>query len=308
MIDYRLNSRYIINMRINPISPIHIGAGEEGFVKGIVSMKISGITLPIIPAESIKGILRSMATRIANSIRFNKVMYDFNIDEIVKSHDKDVHTGYLEKTLKESSGEELRRRIWKTLSSIGLSDKQISKFIDEVGSREALELSLSLLCPICLLFGSRHYAGKILITDAIPVDQNGEIAKPEIETRTCVSISRRYRVAEPEKLYTIQYITPRNISFKSKMIIDNVMKGDTEAKLLAYLLKHISENEVVIGGLKSRGFGFVKIDSEIMKMKLTKPKNISDLGTIMSNIKALLMREDAVEKLTISQMIIDLTN
>jgi hypothetical protein len=68
------------------------------------------------------------------------------------------------------------------------------------------------------------------------------------------------------------------------------------------LLKYISEHGIIIGGLKSRGFGHMKVDMEILRMKLTKPKDKNDLNTIINNIKALLVKEEAIEKLTADQI------
>jgi len=110
------------------------------------------------------------------------------------------------------------------------------------------------------------------------------------------------RTVEAGGLYTVQYIVPDNIVYKLRMVIDNVVKGDVETKLLENLLKYISEYGIIIGGLKSRGFGHMKIDMEILKMKFTKPKDKNDLNTIINNIKALLVREEAVEKLTADQI------
>jgi len=302
MIDYRLRSRYVINMKMIPKSPIHIGAGEEGFMKSIVFINVSGTPLPIIPAESVKGVLRSIAARIARSMKFNTTMYGLNIDDIVKNHKKDIHTDYINKLLSENRREDLTGKIKEILKDINLSEKHINNIVEELGLKEALELAVSLLCPICLLFGSRHYSGKILITDAIPVNLDGNPTSPKIETQTCTSISRKCRTAETGRLYTVQYIVPDNIAYKSRIIIDNVVKGDIEAKLLENLLKYISEYGVIIGGLKSRGFGDMKIDMEILRMKLTKPKDKNDLNTIINNIKALLVKEEAVEKMTVDQI------
>jgi len=302
MIDYKLHSRYVINMKMIPQSPIHIGTGEGGFMKSIVFINVSGNPLPIIPAESVKGVLRSIAARIAGSMKFNTAMYGLNVDDIVKNHKKDIHTDYVNKLLNENRKEELTGKIKEVLKNIKLSEKHINNIVEELGLKEALELAVSLLCPICLLFGSRYYSGKILITDAIPVNLNGNPTSPKMEMQTCTSISRICRTVEAGRLYTVQYIVPDNIVYKLRMVIDNVVKGDVEAKLLGNLLKYIGEHGIIIGGLKSRGFGHMKIDMEILKMKFTKPKDKNDLNTIINNIKALLVREEAVEKLTADQI------
>jgi len=290
MRTYKLVSRYIIDLSLKPEAPIHIGSGEELIIKSIVMMKIDERYIPIIPAESIKGVIRAIATRIAKNMKFNTKAYGiFDVDEIVKSHRKDGHPEFVKK-FENITNDDLK----KLLLKLNLFDEEyINRLINELGVSEIMELATSLSCPICLLFGAKHFAGKSLLSDAIPMNQNGEITRPKIETKTEIAIQRNTQTVKKGRLYIIQYIVPsKNIHFKAKMIIDNVVNGTPEAKLLLKLLKYINAKGLFIGGMKSKGYGKMKVDIKITKLNFKKPKNKNDTETILGNIKALLLKEN----------------
>ncbi|MEM1915289.1 MAG: RAMP superfamily CRISPR-associated protein [Candidatus Nezhaarchaeales archaeon] len=277
-------------MRLIPKAPIHIGAGSNGTFKTMVLMRKDGVRVPIIPAESLKGALRSIATRIAKSSSYSRVLWNyFDVDEIVKSHRKDRHEDFvknLQVKLSEELGDEHLRKI---LEATGLfSSMYIEAMIKELAYTEVLEILSSIVCPICRLFGSRHVAGKLLIEDAI---LEGDPRKFKIETRTHVSISRTTRTCEEGRLFVVEFLSPEgDVKFKTKIIADNIERGEMDAKLLAALLTFLKEKGLTLGGCKSRGFGSFDVEVEIYKMNLERPLSKDDVMTIMRNVDALLMR------------------
>lgn len=286
-----LHSRYIISLHFYPQSPLHVGAGVDLFLSRVVLMDVGGAELPVIPAESIKGVLRSLAIRIARTATFGLKKHDglVDVDEVVKKHGKDTHNVKLQADMVE-----------KALLKLGIfTERQLRELSDD----EKKELLVSLYCPICLLFGSPHQAGKLLFTDAIPVNEEGKIVYPKLETQTCTSISRKTRTAEAKRLFTVQYVVPEEgISFRSKIIAENLRSGEPDAKLFATVLRYITERGIILGGMKSRGFGQMKVKAEVIKMRLQKPAGRDDERTILQNVKALLLKPEATERMTPQQL------
>lgn len=290
MLSPFLNSRYVIDIHLTPKAPIHIGSGADGHLKTIVLMKVGGVRVPIIPAESLKGALRSIATRIAKSSKYSSTLWGyFNVEEIVKSHKKDSHEDFvnsLHKKLSEELGDEYLQTI---LKSTGLfSNAQIRTMVDELTYAETLEILASIACPICQLFGSRHLAGKLLVEDGVV---EGDPAKLRIEVQAHVAISRKTRTAEEGRLFMVQFINPiGDVKFKTRIIADNVEKGRADAKLLATLLTFLRERGLMLGGCRSKGFGLFDVEVNVYRMEFAKPLSKDDVETIMKNVDALSMR------------------
>lgn len=285
-----LNSRYIIDMQLIPKAPIHIGAGGDGTFKTIVLMSVRGTKVPIIPAESLKGALRSITTRIAKSSSYPYVLWKyFDVNNIVKSHKKDQHKYFVEDLRNKLSGELREKDLRDLLENTGLFSKmQVKTMVDELSYADALEILASMACPICQLFGSRHVAGKLLIEDAVI---EGDLKKLKIETQTCIAISRKTRTAEEGRLFMVQFLdSANNVRFRTKIVADNIEKGGMDANLLARLLIFLRERGLALGGCKSKGFGLFDIKVDLYRMDFAKPSSKDDVEVIMKNVDALLMK------------------
>lgn len=67
----KLKARFVLECKIETLSPLHIGAGkEEGFAADlpVVKVKENGIEAPLIPGSSIRGVLRAHYERLENAI------------------------------------------------------------------------------------------------------------------------------------------------------------------------------------------------------------------------------------------------
>jgi CRISPR/Cas system CSM-associated protein Csm3 (group 7 of RAMP superfamily) len=162
-----------------------------------------------------------------------------------------------------------------------------------------VELYLSIHCPICRLFGSRHIAGKLLFHDGIPT------AEAHLSTYTGISINRETRTIEKGRLFKIQYIVPTdNLCFRTVIIADNI-KGTPEAKLLALLLESIINEGLKLGGLRSRGFGLMELErnrqSEVKYVEFnTEPVNNNEK---LENIRKMLFEEGYYKSLELKDFI-----
>ena len=282
----KLEQRYIIDLKLITKSRLHVGAYQEGIQKRIVWLNVNGKLLPVIPAESLKGSLRKLASKIAKNLDFS----DQEVNEVVKYHREDKHS--IEKNnvklypkFIEADTGELKKDRKKELEKI-FSEEQLREL-----SRDAQkELYLSLKCPICKLFGSQRLTGKMIFSDAILIDE------PRIDIYTSTSISRKTKTVEGERLFSLESLEP-NLRFEAKVIVDNVIRGSHEALLLSKLFEYILKlGGFQIGGAKSRGFGQVAIseDSNVYMYAFKKPSTNEE---VYENIMILLGKKFEIKNI-----------
>ena len=295
------NQRWLEGYRVRIIllSPTRIGAGAEGNLQQVLSPRLSTIyaftgaslgpgggaararlqRLPVIPASSLKGLLRSLAERIAASIYHDYRGRDpssLSAQEVPRF----LAALHHQPTYQE---EEERRRNQRIQSSPvhAYEEPPELDYVDRCAPRGPegaptdwrYEAFASRYCPICLLFGSNFQAGAIRLRDAIP--EKGE-AKTTI--RTHVSIDRGTRTKSEAKLYTEELVeagtvfvtklyllwpleTPQEMRNNECMELYNA--AIEEARRLWNIVKeYLETNEVQIGGGKTIGHGAVKIELE----------------------------------------------
>ena len=110
-------------------------------------------------------------------------------------------------------------------------------------------------CVICQIFGSPTLESRIFISDLMV---STDLVAKSTEVRNGVTINRRRRIAEDQRLYFIETSLPRaNIAFSGDVTISGEVTDD-QIKLLRAGLKHIH----AIGTGKSRGLGWLKIQRE----------------------------------------------
>lgn len=291
----RLENRTLMELYLKPLTPIHVGAGGVGEItKNILHFTVGNSLLPIIPAESIKGVLRTEASRIAKRMSFTQQ----RANEAVKLHSKAEHQfGKEEKDarLKEAAD---------FIANLGVFE---SEQIEELKEAEGaiLELYASYHCPICRLFGSKYFAAKLLFTDAIPTAAKSQQPTAadylRLNTYTSTAINRKTRTVDETKLFRTQYIEPNsNLRFCLKIIADNILTGD-EAKLLANILEYITTKVggqavgIHIGGSKSRGFGLLEVDEESSAVKVVRFFTSPSKEEKLRNINRLIFKEGSYE-------------
>jgi len=288
----KLISRAILELYFIAKTPVHVGSEQEGTLNLIIRFPVDGKLVPIIPSNSLKGTLRLLATKISKSINFNQ-----NTKKILELHKKDTHipkfSNVNEKNSFINSYESISRDFLKNNNI--LTERQIS----ELSKEDLIDLYLSLNCPICSLFGSKNLAGKINISDAIPTRLS------TFTTYTSVSISRKTLTVDQEKgaLFTVESIGPGTI-FEVKIIADNVLPRSNDARLFSSLLGYLKEKGLVVGGMKSKGYGLLELnqhESKVISLNLNpSPKNFEET---LSNINALLLKDGYYNSLTIEEYI-----
>lgn len=112
-------------------------------------------------------------------------------------------------------------------------------------------------CPVCRLFGSKVLRSRVSFGDAYV------IGKYNVGQRTCVGIDRLTGAAKRGALYDMQYI--EDATFEGKINLQNF--EPYQIKLLMELFQEMNEGFITLGGLTSKGFGFVSAFDFKLKLK-----------------------------------------
>jgi CRISPR/Cas system CSM-associated protein Csm3 (group 7 of RAMP superfamily) len=110
---------------------------------------------------------------------------------------------------------------------------------------------LGQFCPICRLFGSPHRAGPLFFGDLQWM--TADIVEAETAVRRHVSINRRRRVAEQQRLFDVEVFAPEPRTELSGLIHGSLPYDDSQA-LVALLLGGLNLMNS-LGGGRSAGLG-----------------------------------------------------
>ena len=108
------------------------------------------------------------------------------------------------------------------------------------------------ICLACLIFGSPGIASHVRFYDSYPI---GSYA---LGYRTMVAIDRRTGAARRRALFTVEYVEP-GAEFDFSMELMNM--PNYAVGVLAETLLDMDMGLLKMGGLKTRGFGWVRIES-----------------------------------------------
>jgi len=115
----------------------------------------------------------------------------------------------------------------------------------------ALKLLKENYCPICQLFGTGTYKSHLDFYNAFPADN------VSLDIKTGVAIDRRSGVAKKGALYIVEYINPGSV-FHGGIRLYNV--PNYGVGLMAEVIEMVNRGFIKFGGMKSRGFGRLKVD------------------------------------------------
>ena len=141
------------------------------------------------------------------------------------------------------------------LRELGYDGGEIGRALeDRVILEKMAEDYLATHCPIGKLYGNRVLAGKVRFLDTFL--RSGTIYKPGI------GIDRASGKTREGALYGVN-VTPPGLQIKLKMIIDNLMPGEEDARLFGATLKTIKMMGLSIGSRKSVGLGHLDLHNGI---------------------------------------------
>ena len=212
----QLVNECVITLHISPEGPILVKSGAatvSGPDMAFVRTWRSGEWQVYLPGSSLKGVLRSHAERITRTLRMPSVCDPFS---------KEGETMFC--------GERFEQR-----------KKQ---FEEELDSPKVYAQS----CPICKLFGSTWYAGRLATIDAYAIG-----SAPRAESRDGVGIDRFTGGASRGAKFDLEVITEG--TFETTLHLRNFELW--QLGLVGFLLQDLEDGLIRIGMGKSRGLGKV---------------------------------------------------
>ena len=259
----RLLTTTVIKGSIENKTPIRIGKPGEG-LKSAADLPIERLPdgTVYIPGSSLKGSLRTLATKIAlaSGRRVCNIFGEHpNICELAVIILRRAYR------LQYSRENEILKKIRETLrSKIKILKEReevepLVKLVEEVENIDELlsgMKNLDVPCIVCRVFGNTELASHILVHDAIPY------SNPKIDYRTRVALDRFRSAARTGALFTYEYVPPE-FTWKLQMEFHNIPllsgKGDI-VEFMRSILKYIRNMGFHIGSMKTVGLGLVKLE------------------------------------------------
>lgn len=257
-------------------TPIRVGKGRDelGEVDLPVVRRSDGV--PIIPASSLKGSMRSLAESLARSSGYwvcdtFSTIYDCSFRSCLASYAADEISraiivgssdlGDVVEVIRDKAHECARSFIkdQETMSSLKrlLDGIRSLEDIDPEKKREVFE-RLFRPCIVCRIFGNQSLASHLRVFDIEPLD--GDIITM---VRPRVAIDRFRRASRHGALFEYEYIPP-GYRWKFKLEAKN-LDGE-ELKLFKRVLEAFVNGFIGIGGMRSVGHGILKLDSRKTKV------------------------------------------
>jgi CRISPR-associated RAMP protein (TIGR02581 family) len=238
----QLVNECVIELHIIPEGPILIKSGIatlSGPDMAFVKIWRNGVEEVYLPGSSLKGVLRSHAERIARTLNERAACDPFakegpatfcgNCFEAIKHSKKDMPNHLKPYELPDPARQpnELNQRVY--------ADS----------------------CPICRLFGSTWYAGRLATADAYAVGQ-----APRPQPRDGVGIDRFTGGAASGVKFDLEVVTEGR--FATTLHLRNFELW--QLGLAGFLLQDLKDGLLRIGASKSRGLG--KVRGEVQSVRL----------------------------------------
>jgi len=230
----KLQSRLELSGWLTAETACRIGAGRATEVVGTdLPVVRDALGRPYIPGSSFKGVLRSRLESLIRAARDHRKLA-CNPTET----DEWCITAAKIREFKRQLEEDVRN---------GKVDRHER---DEVLTQRIINDS----CLVCLTFGSPWLASRVLVRDLL-VDE--DLWFGQFQVRGGVAIDRDTETASEGKLYDYEVIPP-GARFGFHLIVEN---GEPwQWGMLFAGLRTIENGSLPIGGSKSRGLGWVKLD------------------------------------------------
>lgn len=233
----QLVNECVIDLHIKPDGPLLIKSGlaqVSGPDMAWVRVFRNGKEEVYLPGSSLKGVLRSHAERIARTLNLSAAC-----DPFAKAHERLASCGscFEDRNKREPfKGEPIERK-------------------NRLVYRDS--------CPICRLFGSTWYAGRLATADAYADGQ-----APEPVERDGVGIDRFTGGASRGAKFELEVITAG--VFATTLHLRNFELW--QAGLLGFVLEDLADGLLRIGMGKSRGLGKVRGEVRNVRLDFLGPK------------------------------------
>ncbi|MHA1712184.1 MAG: type III CRISPR-associated RAMP protein Csx7 [Candidatus Freyarchaeota archaeon] len=230
MLGFHVNARTVsFKGALIAQSPLRVGAGQgqSGFSPidlSCIRIVKDGREIPYIPGSSLKGVIRSAVEQIIRTAGIKGVdaCYPYAASSCFRKYNKML--------------EEYQRRM--------RSEVDTEKVI-----REMLTFVEQNYCLACRMFGATGIAGHVVVRDCY-----GD--KYSFGVRTGIAIDRRTGSVARGALYEVEFVNPGS-RFSFEVLMRNM--PNYQVGLVAAAILEVNNGRVLIGGMKSRGFGRAKI-------------------------------------------------
>ncbi|NOK59505.1 MAG: CRISPR-associated RAMP protein [Chloroflexi bacterium AL-W] len=220
----RLHNRLTVRGDLVATTALRIGAGRSTTIIGSdLPVLRDALDKPFIPGASLKGSLRAQVESLVCAVAPEQIL-DFKL---------------LERRTRELRNEKQK---W------ALGNEQQNQ--DERFNREVWEK----VGMIDVTFGSLEIAGRLFFKDAL-VDE--QIWFGQFEVRNGVAINRDTETAENQHLYDYE-VVPAGTRFNFQLTMENAQ--DWQLGMVLWALKPWQAGNIQIGGFRSRGLGYVKLE------------------------------------------------
>ena len=215
----------VIDFTIAPLDPILVKSNQStvsGVDMSFVQTYRRGDKAePFIPGSSLKGVIRSYAEKICRSLRAAPV--PVCLPYLQPGNETPIESGQ---------------------ASCGFRMKEIEDNGITIPSSDAYKIS----CPICKIFGSHQFIGRLSTSDGYVVN------KFILENRDGVAIDRFTGGAASGAIFDLEVLTSGD--FRTKIEIHNF--ENWQLGLIGLVLRDMEDGLIRIGMGKSRGLGRIK--------------------------------------------------
>jgi CRISPR-associated RAMP protein (TIGR02581 family) len=216
-----LRNRLRIGGTLVALTALRIGAGRSSDVSGTdLPVLRDALKRPFIPGASLKGALRARMEALVRAVQPQEAL---DLGEIEVWQRKKIAPLKEDPDLK-GDDRQLSRAIW-----------QHSTLID-------------------LTFGAQWTASRVFVKDAL-VDP--QLWFGQFEVRNGVGIERDTETASDGKLYDYE-VVPAGTRFAFELVMENA--ADWQLGMLLLALRPWERGEAQIGGFRSRGLGYVRLE------------------------------------------------
>ncbi len=248
-----------------------------------------------IPGSSLKGVFRSHIEKVIRSVNEELVCLPYEKPNFVNENNRLICPNYSRafcgnrfELRKKNTVQDDKRNKWKLLNS-DLEDKDGNrKDINPIVYHDS--------CPVCRLFGSTFFIGRISVGDAYLTLTTPPDVKRYVETRDGVGIDRFSGGAAQGALFNLLVVSA-GTSFQTDILLRNFEIWQLGAVML--ILQDMEDELIRVGSGRSRGLGHIKgavnqVDIQYLKMNIAgkKADEIWGLGKFLNGDDSYGTRHD----------------
>jgi CRISPR-associated RAMP protein (TIGR02581 family) len=229
-----------------------------------------------LPGSSLKGVFRSHLEKICRTLKSNPVVvcnpFWMLKDKAQYNNGQLVCPDYLEI----SCGDKFERR---SKEKFEKDNRHWAHAKEDITS----EMAYSQACPICRLFGSTEFIGRVNINDAYLVNDSDN---NRTEERDGVGIDRLSGGSFGGALFNLQVVASK-VEFKTEIHLRNFEVW--QLGMLLVMVQDMADGLVRVGSGKSRGLGKItgKVDEVVIyhlgALSSKKPEEVWGLGKFLGD-------------------------